>query len=128
MSYTHMNLRDAEDMAPRYGIGELQESRFLTKPLGAEATGVSLQRVKPGRRQPFAHRHERAEEVYVVLSGRGRLKLDDQVVEIGPMDAIRIAPQVMRAVEAGDEGVELLIFGPRTGNDTEISRDPDFWD
>jgi integrase len=37
--------------------------------LDASATGIALLRVKPGQRQPFAHRHNEAEEIYVVIAG-----------------------------------------------------------
>ena len=121
--YTIKNLREVEDMAAKQGFSEAQEARFAHGDLEAEQTGVSLQFVKPGRRHAFAHRHEEAEEIYVVLSGSGRVKLDDEVVEVGAMDAIRISPAVTRAFEAGPEGLELLVFGPRSQGDAEIVRD-----
>jgi mannose-6-phosphate isomerase-like protein (cupin superfamily) len=97
--------------------------------LGAQATGIALITVKPGKRQPFAHRHGEAEEVYVVLSGSGKVRLDDAVHEVGEMDAIRIAPGVVRAVAAGADGIELLAFGPRHEGDAEIVQDDfDGWD
>ncbi|HEU4977121.1 MAG TPA: cupin domain-containing protein [Baekduia sp.] len=128
MSYTIRNLRDAEDMAPKFGFDAVQEARFPWRDLGAEHTGLALMRVKPGQRQAFAHRHDEAEEIYVILSGRGRIKLDDEVREVGPMDAIRISPHVTRALEAGDEGLEYLAFGPHRENDGEILREERFWD
>jgi mannose-6-phosphate isomerase-like protein (cupin superfamily) len=123
MSFTIKNLRDVEDIAAAHGLGEVQEVRFAHGDLEAEATGVSLQVVKPGKRHAFAHRHKQAEEIYVVLSGEGRVKLDDEVVEVRPLDAIRIAPAVTRAFEAGSDGLELLVFGPRHEGDAEIVRD-----
>jgi uncharacterized cupin superfamily protein len=123
MSFTIKNLREVEDVAAKHGFGEFQEARFAHGDLGAEATGVSLQVVKPGKRHAFAHRHQEAEEIYVVLSGEGRLKLDDEIVEVRPLDAIRIAPPVTRAFEAGPEGLELLVFGPRHEGDAEIVQD-----
>src|SRR5262245_16587276 len=105
MDYTIKNLREVEDMAASQGFGEVQEARFAHGDLNAEQTGVSLQRVKPGKRHAFAHRHETAEEIYVVLSGSGRVKLDDEVKDVGPLDAIRVGPAVTRAFEAGDEGL-----------------------
>jgi mannose-6-phosphate isomerase-like protein (cupin superfamily) len=128
MSYTIKNLRDAEDMAPKFGFDAVQEARFPWRDLRAEHTGLALMRVKPGQRQAFAHRHDDAEEIYVILSGRGRIKLDDAVREVGPLDAIRIAPNVTRALEAGDEGLEYLAFGPHHEGDGEILKDPGFWD
>jgi mannose-6-phosphate isomerase-like protein (cupin superfamily) len=126
MSHTIKNLRDSEDMAPKFGFEAVQEARFAWRDLGAEKTGLALMRVKPGQRQAFAHRHEEAEEIYVVLSGTGRIKLDDEVTEVAPLDAIRIAPGVARALEADDEGLEYLAFGPHHEGDGEILKG-DFW-
>ena len=123
MSFTIKNLREVEDMAAAQGFGDVQEARFAHGDLEAESTGVSLQVVKPGKRHAFAHRHKEAEEIYVVLSGSGRVKLDDEVVEVGGLDAIRIAPEVTRAFEAGPDGLELLVFGPRHQGDAEIVQD-----
>jgi mannose-6-phosphate isomerase-like protein (cupin superfamily) len=126
MSYTIKNLRDTEDMAPKFGFDAVQEARFAGRDLDAEKTGLAFMRVKPGQRQAFAHRHDEAEEIYVVLSGTGRIKLDDEVRDVRPLDAIRIAPGVARAFEAGDEGIEYLAFGPHHDKDGEILKD-DFW-
>jgi mannose-6-phosphate isomerase-like protein (cupin superfamily) len=125
MSYTRKNIRDVEDSAPEFGLSETQESRFPRKDLGAEDTGLAYHVMRAGRRQAFGHRHEAAEEVYVVLSGHGRMKLDDEIIEVGPMDAIRVAPQVTRAFEAGSEDLEVLAFGPRHAGDGETL--PEFW-
>ena len=123
MDYTIKNLREVEDMAASQGFGEVQEARFANADLDAEQSGISLQKVKPGKRHAFAHRHTDAEEIYVVLSGSGRVKLDDEVKEVGELDAIRVAPSVTRAFEAGDEGLELLAFSPRAKGDAEIVQD-----
>jgi uncharacterized cupin superfamily protein len=113
VDYTIKNLRDVDDVAAAQGFGEMMEVRFAHSDLGAEQSGVSLQRVKPGKRHAFAHRHKEMEEIYVVLSGSGRIKLDDEVEELRPLDAIRIGPAVTRWLEAGDEGLEILAFSPR---------------
>jgi mannose-6-phosphate isomerase-like protein (cupin superfamily) len=126
MSYAIKNLREVEDSAPKFGFSETQEAHFAHGELGAETTGFSYHVVKPGKRQGFAHRHENAEEVYVVVSGAGRVKLDDEVRDIARLDAIRVAPTVARAFEAGGEGLELIAFGPRHEGDGELLRD-DFW-
>ena len=113
--YTIKNLRDTEDMAPKFGLAPDMEARFPGSDLGLEATGVSLQRLAPNATQPFGHSHRTQEEVYLVLSGDGRVKLDDEIVELRRWDAIRIAPTVMRAVSAGPEGIEFLAFGATQG-------------
>jgi mannose-6-phosphate isomerase-like protein (cupin superfamily) len=123
MDYTIKNLRDVEDMAAGQGLSEVQEARFPHGDLGAERTGFSLQSVKPGKRHAIAHRHKEMEEIYVVISGSGRIKLDDEVEEIGELDAIRVGPAVVRSFEAGDEGLEFLAFSPRAQGDAEIVQD-----
>lgn len=117
--YTHISLEDVEDSAIPNGFGHRWEARVAGTALAAEQTGVSHFRIHPGRRSPFAHRHARAEEVYVILTGSGRVKLGDEVREVRPLDAIRIAPDVVRAFEAGPDGLELLAFGPHHGGDGE---------
>jgi mannose-6-phosphate isomerase-like protein (cupin superfamily) len=121
--YTLKNLAEVEDSAPRFGFGEIQEVRFANRDLEAVGTGVSHHRVKPGKRQGFAHRHEEAEEVYVVIAGSGRIKLDDDIFEIDRLDAIRVAPEVTRMFEAGADGLELLAFGPQHEGDGDLIYD-----
>jgi mannose-6-phosphate isomerase-like protein (cupin superfamily) len=119
-SFTHKQLTEVEDSAPKFGLGEVQEARFANDALEAERTGVSHHRLKPNRRQGFAHKHDQAEEVYVVLSGGGRMKLDDQIVDLEPLDAIRVAPDVTRTFEAGPTGLEVLAVGARHDGDGEL--------
>jgi mannose-6-phosphate isomerase-like protein (cupin superfamily) len=115
--YTHKNLLEIEDSAEKFGMGEAQESRFSAEDLGAEQSGFSLHRIKPGQRQPFGHRHDDVEEMYVVIAGAGRAKFDDEVVDLKLLDAIRVSPGVMRSWEAGDEGLDILAFSPRRTDD-----------
>ena len=77
-SYTHENLTAVEDSAPKFGFEEVQEARFASDRLEAADTGISYHRVLPGKRQAFAHRHDEAEEIYVIVAGKGRMKLDDE--------------------------------------------------
>ena len=118
--YTLTRLTDVEDSAAKFGVGEIQEARFPNDDLETERTGFSHHRLRPDKRQGFGHRHEQAEEVYVVLAGAGRVKLDDEIVALAPLDAIRVAPGVIRAFEAGPEGLELLAFGARHAGDGEV--------
>src|SRR4051794_29128875 len=98
--YTHTQLDDVEDSAPKFGI-EGYQARFPTKEVGAEQTGFSHFRYEPGVRQAFGHRHDEAEELYLVLSGSGRVKLDDDVLALAPRDVVRVSPAVTRCFEAG---------------------------
>jgi len=123
--YTLVNLEDVEDMAPRFGFGDQGEARFATRRLGAVRTGLSHQRLRPGVRQAFGHRHQHAEEVFVVLAGSGRVKIGDEIRDVRPLDAIRIAPSEPRAFEAGPDGLEFVVFGPHHTGDAVI--DANFW-
>ena len=123
MDYAIKNLRDVKDAAAEAGVSDSLEARFGHEDVGAEQTGFSYQVVKAGQRQPFAHKHGEMEEVYVVISGTGRLKLDDKIEEVKPLDAIRIGPAVTRAFEAGDDDLVLIAFSPRAKGDAEIVQD-----
>ena len=118
--FTHFNLDDVKDQAPGFGLDDFQEARFANEDSDADQIGFGLQRIKPNQRPPFAHRHDDAEEMYVILSGSGRMKLDDEIIDVVRLDAIRVAPGVTRAWEAGPEGLELLAFGARHEGDGEV--------
>jgi mannose-6-phosphate isomerase-like protein (cupin superfamily) len=124
-SYTKKNLRDIEDSAVKFGLSDAQEARFARRDLAAEQTGVTHLIVKPGQREAFAHRHRDAEEVYVVLGGSGRVKLDDEIVDLTGLDAVRVGPGTTRQLEAGPDGLEVLIFGAHVDGDVE--QVADFW-
>ncbi|MCW2974562.1 MAG: cupin protein [Thermoleophilia bacterium] len=109
--FTKTQLTDVTDMAPQYDMSQTLESRFATKPLGLEQLGLSYQCIKPGQRLPFTHHHEHQEELYVVQRGSGFLELDGERVPVTTLDAVRIAAQVERTVEAGPEGLDLLAIG-----------------
>jgi mannose-6-phosphate isomerase-like protein (cupin superfamily) len=118
--YTHKKLTDVKDSAPEFGLEDKQEARFAKYDLEAEDTGVSHYRLRADQRQPFGHKHEEAEEVYVVIGGSGRINLDGEIVEIETLDAIRVSPEVIRAFEAGPDGIEVLAMGPRRDGDGEL--------
>ena len=124
-SFTRKKLTDVKDSAPEFGFEDAQEARFARKDLEAEETGVSHLRLKPGQRSPFGHKHEQAEEVYVVIGGFGRMKLDEEIIEVERLDAIRVSPEVVRAFEAGPEGIEVLAVGRRYDGDGEVF--PGWW-
>jgi mannose-6-phosphate isomerase-like protein (cupin superfamily) len=125
MSSTKKNLRDVEDSAVRFGLSDAQEARFARRDLAAEQTGLTHLIIKPGRREAFAHRHRDAEEVYVVLGGSGRVKLDDEIIDLIKLDAVRVGPVTTRQLEAGPDGLEVLIVGPHVEGDVE--QVSDFW-
>jgi quercetin dioxygenase-like cupin family protein len=123
-AFTRVRLTAVDDAAPGNGFGDRWEARVAREALDAERTGMTLFRLHPGRRSPFTHRHVEAEEIYVVLSGSGRVKLDGELFDVGPLDAIRVAPATARAFEAGSDGLELLAFGPHHPGDGVPVEDP----
>ena len=122
--FTKLNLDAVDDAAPANGFGDRWEARVARQALAAERTGVSFFRLLPGKRSPFTHRHTDAEEVYVVLGGSGRVKLDDELLDAGPLDCIRVAPTTARAFEAGPDGLQFLAFGAHHPGDGEPVQDP----
>jgi len=99
-SYTKTNLRQVEDQAPNFGMPAEMQARFARTPLEGKSLGLSLFTLAPSFRIPFAHKHAHQEEVYVVVRGSARVKVEDEIVELGQWDAIRIDEDTMRAVEA----------------------------
>jgi mannose-6-phosphate isomerase-like protein (cupin superfamily) len=120
--YTVVNLKEVEDQAPKFGLSPQLEARMARVALGLENSGVSYQRMAPHFRVPFGHKHRNQEEVYVLVSGSARIKLEDEVVDLKPLDAVRVPKDTMRGFEAGPEGAEFLAIGaPNTGpGDAEV--------
>jgi mannose-6-phosphate isomerase-like protein (cupin superfamily) len=126
--HTIVNLRrDVEDMAPKHGLGEIAESRFARVPLGLRNSGLSFFKLAPDARMPFGHTHSEQEEVYVVVAGSARLKVGEEVVELGPWDALRVAPGVWRGMESGSEGAEILAFGAPNTENKDAEMQPGWW-
>jgi mannose-6-phosphate isomerase-like protein (cupin superfamily) len=126
--YTIRNLKeDVEDQAPKFGMAPGLEARFATSELEFEKGGLAYERLAPNFRIPFGHKQREQEEVYVLVNGSGRVKLDDEIVELKQWDAVRVSREVMRNFEAGPEGAEIVVFGaPRTeSQDAEMT--PGYW-
>jgi mannose-6-phosphate isomerase-like protein (cupin superfamily) len=126
-AYTKTNLRgDVENQAPNFNMPKELEARFGRSALEGETLGLSLMTLAPNFRMPFGHKHEGQEEVYVVIRGSGRIKVEDEVVEVGEWDAIRFDTDTMRNVEAGPDGIEYLAFGAgEDPRDAEMT--PGWW-
>jgi mannose-6-phosphate isomerase-like protein (cupin superfamily) len=126
--YTHINLKeDVDDQAPNFGLSPNLEAGIARVPLGLEKSGVSYLRIAPGFRIPFGHKQKQQEEVYVLVSGSARIKIEDEVRDLKQWDAVRIHRDTMRGFEAGDDGAELIAIGaPNTGpGDADVV--PNWW-
>ena len=123
--YSIKNLKDADDSAA--GRGYDIEARFGRKHLDSEHLGVSYFRYGPGVRPPYGNKHDVQEEAYVVVNGSGRMKLEDEIVELRKWDVVRVAPEVIRGIEGGPDGIELIVVGsdrPEEGDGELIA---DWW-
>lgn len=118
--YTHRNLLAIEDMAPKFGLAAMGESRFPREDLELEQLGLGHYRIPANVRQPFGHRHGEAEELYLVVSGSGRVRIEDETVELKAYDLVRVGPELTRCFEAGADGLELLAVGARHPGDGEV--------
>jgi len=124
--FTRVHLPDLEDFAPKSGVDDVS-FRGARDALGCEKSGLSLQSVAAGSRQPFGHHHEAEEEIYLVLKGGGTMRAGTQDVELSPMDAVRVAPGVTRAIEAGPDGIEFVAFGSPGGGQADGEMLPGWW-
>ena len=102
-----VNLKEIDDSAGAPGL----EARFARKHLDSAHLGVSYFHYAPNVRSPMAHSHREQEEGYVVISGTGRIRLDDEIHQLRQWDVVRVSPQVVRAFEAGPDGLELIAIG-----------------
>jgi mannose-6-phosphate isomerase-like protein (cupin superfamily) len=110
-NYTKTSLRQVEDQAPNFGMPDAMQARIARKDIDGKTLGLSLFTLEPGFRIPFGHKHLSQEEVYVVVRGSGRVKVEDEVVDLNEWDAIRFDKDTMRAMEAGPDGMEYIAFG-----------------
>ncbi len=125
MSYAKANIDAAEDIAPKYGMDSQGETRILRSDLGAQGIGMSYYRWKPGKRTSFGHTHEKSEEMYLVLKGSGRMKVDDDIVDFAAHDVLYVSPGAMREWEAGPDGTEIVAFGHHNEGDSTMT--PGWW-
>jgi uncharacterized cupin superfamily protein len=123
--FTIKNLKEIDNAT---SDGQDIDARLARKHLGSRELGVSYFRYGPGHRAQIGHRHREQEEAYVVVGGSGRIKLDDEIVELRQWDVVRIAPEVARALEGGPDGLEVIALGgsrPEGGDGVPLEG---FWD
>jgi quercetin dioxygenase-like cupin family protein len=129
--FTHKNIKaDLEDVGSNFDGSPDLEFRLATQALELEHSGLGYQQIPPGYRFPYGHTHKTQEEVYVVLQGSGRMKLDDEVVELRQWDSVRVAPGTWRGYEAGPDGLEMLVIGaPNLGDNPrgDVEGRRDWW-
>lgn len=130
MAFTLRNLKELADVGANFDGPPDLEFRLATQALELEESGLGYQRIPPGERFPYGHTHKRQEELYVVVGGSGRMKLDEEIVDVARWDVVRVAPGTWRGYEAGPDGLELLVFGaPNLGDDPrgDVEGRRDWW-
>ena len=126
MPFTLKNIKDdLEDLGPRFGGAPDLEFRSATAALGLGKAGVSYQRLPPDYRFPYGHAHKTQEEVYVVVRGGGRMKVDEEIFELKEWDAVHVPPGAWRGYESGPEGLEILVVGAPYLEETQQRDDVD---
>ncbi len=125
-SYSIKNLKEVEDSAAERSGGQV-EARFARKHLDSTELGVSYFRYAPDYRSGMGHSHREQEEAYVVVGGSGRVKLDDEILDLREWDVVRVAPEVVRAFEAGSDGLELIAIGGNKPADGDGVAVADWW-
>jgi mannose-6-phosphate isomerase-like protein (cupin superfamily) len=125
--FTLRNIKDdLEDIGSSFAPD--LEFRRATEALELEKSGLSYQRVPPGCRFPYGHTHKKQEEVYVVLRGSGRMKVDDEIVDLKEWDAMRVPAGTWRGYEAGPEGLDILVIAaPSEAQSEDVEGKRDWW-
>jgi mannose-6-phosphate isomerase-like protein (cupin superfamily) len=115
--YSVQNLNEVQNQGENFGLNpDEMQLRMAKDPLECQNAGISLLRLGAGYRAPFGHKHKSQEEIYILVKGDAKMKIEDEVVEMQPMTAVRVDPGTMRGYEAGSEGADLIVIGaPRTG-------------
>jgi mannose-6-phosphate isomerase-like protein (cupin superfamily) len=131
VAFTHRNLKqDLVDVGSNFDGPPDLEFRMATQALELENSGLTYQRVPSGYRFPYGHTHRTQEEIYVVVRGSGRMKVDDEIVDLVEWDAVRVPPGSWRGYEAGPDGLEILVIGaPNLGDDPrgDVEGRRDWW-
>jgi mannose-6-phosphate isomerase-like protein (cupin superfamily) len=125
-NFTHKNFKDD---IPDFAADRPEdvEARFGRSALDAEQVGISYFRYGPDSTPPYGHHHEVQEEAYVIVSGSGRMKIDDEVIELRQWDVIRVAPDAVRGFRAGPKGLELIAVGGDRPPDGDGNLVRDWW-
>jgi mannose-6-phosphate isomerase-like protein (cupin superfamily) len=126
--YTKLNLRkQVDDQAPKFDMSPEMEYRPARVDLDLQNSGVSFFKLERNFRVPFGHTHNEQEEVYILLDGSARLKLDEEIVELEPWDAVRISKETMRNLEGGQDGATVLLFGAPNAGSGDAQMEQGWW-
>src|SRR4051812_10313218 len=124
-------IRRLDEVPDAFGGQYPGSMRFLTEDLGNTQVAFTHRVMPPqsGGKGSYGHRHKTQEEIYFLISGTLQFKLEDEVLDVGPDTAVRVAPGVVRSVwNDGPDDALLIIVSVRLENareDAELVQD--FW-
>jgi mannose-6-phosphate isomerase-like protein (cupin superfamily) len=125
--YSIIHVDDVPDVSGDYP-GAI---RMATDHIGAEQVAFTYRRMAPktGGKGSYGHRHRTQEETLYVISGTVEVKLEDEVIEVGPGTIVRIAPATLRSVwNEGPDDAEMIIVSHRlVDQSNEVELVQDFW-
>lgn len=87
---------------------EIQGKVFMGQTLQTTGAEISFQSFDPGKETGFLHTHQKHEELYIFVSGKGEFQVDGQVFPVGEGSVVRVAPEGKRSVR--NNGTEPLIM------------------
>ena len=115
--YTKVNYEDVEKVS--------EAMHFLRDPLDTQRVGVTVVRCEPGWiGQPHDHAADDHEEVYVLVTGRATVRVEDEEIPMRSGDAISISPAATRQIVNGDaESAFVLVSAPTDLGDPDDDGD-----
>ena len=122
MSYSVLGAGDAF-WRPSNQMGVLNTD--LGKQLGATNLGARFWRLRPGQAST-RHRHRETQELYVVIDGVGRIRVDDDLLELPRLSSVLVTPESVRQLfNDTDADVLWLVFGTpnEAANTLEMSEE-----
>jgi uncharacterized cupin superfamily protein len=123
-------IADAPNWAEaRFGLPESEfELRILRGVLGCEHVGVSYLRFGPGWRLTVGHRHPGGgEEVYVLVEGSARIKIEEQILHMHAPSAVRVRGDQFRAIRADSDMTAVLVAAGTIDDPSATEFAPNFW-
>jgi len=90
------------------------ENTDLGKQLEAGMLAARFWRLHPGQAST-QHRHFEAEEIYVLIEGDGRMRVDDEVLTLEPLSAVLVQPEHVRQVfnDTKTDALWFIVSAPR---------------
>jgi mannose-6-phosphate isomerase-like protein (cupin superfamily) len=100
-----------DDVANYSEIGEM---RMMRNALDSKQIALTYRRIPAGYKPAHGHSHSKIDEVVFVFAGTLQIKLDDEIIEVGPKTAVKISPETKRGYHnAGTENVEMIVASPQ---------------